>query len=97
MSQNGFGQGLDVFDLNVEATFQQSPRLAAQDQKLNRPRSGAPADQFVDEVRDAVAADTRLANDGQRVADHVITDRNAADQIWQRMISSAAKTGWTSS
>ena len=37
-------------------------RLSAQDQKLDRSRSGPPADQIFHKVRHAFAADARLAD-----------------------------------
>ena len=42
--EDGFGQLLDVVDRDMKTTFQQCPGLAAEDQKLDGPRTGAPAD-----------------------------------------------------
>src|SRR5262245_57853561 len=49
MAEHGDGDLLDVVDGHAEAAVHRGHRLAAQDEKLPCPRSGAPIDHFLHE------------------------------------------------
>src|SRR5437762_2821734 len=54
------GQRLNIVGANVRPAAQERPRLAAQNQKLHGPRSGAPANLVVYKVRHTGLANPRL-------------------------------------
>src|SRR5262245_28486340 len=81
--QHRVGERLDVVDLHVSPAFEQCAGLAAEDQVLHRTRTGAPAQPFLDVLRNPRLAHARLADQGQRIVDDVIGHRHLANQRLQ--------------
>ena len=81
VTQDGGGDGLDVFDVRAVFAVEGGVDLRGDDEVLRGTGSGTPAEVLVDFGRCAVAAWTGGSGEVDRVVDHVVGHRHAADDL----------------
>ena len=85
VTENGGGEGLDVFEFDVDAAFEEGAGLGPEDERLPGAGAGAPTDPIIDKLRGAGLARAGSGGEADGVGDEFLGDGDLLHQFMETL------------